>query len=294
MAYMFDRLYSLEFQEEGHPALDAWVEFAMRRRLKSRPLRKHDYRELTSRSLVLLYWHIGFFQDDLTALLSTGASVFALSVPGPEPVHLKPTVYAFCKHIGHGLVDYCAPAAFDLFAQAEHADGSSVDARLERILMGHPPYNPAKLQDPVSGRRVLCPKSVFLATPFVGSHYRPFVDGAKAAMRRLGIELRNPADEQKTIAVGAHVAEHINESDFVLANLRYERPNDRRRWNANVYYEIGYAAHAGKPVWGFSFAADRFTMPSDLAGIKHSIYSDENDLALQLIYGLRGVGDGGQ
>ena len=81
----------------------------------------------------------------------------------------------------------------------------------------------------------------------------------------------------------------IDKSDFVIANLTLPVRNTAS-WNANVWFEVGYAWKADKPGLLFRHPTDnsRLIMPSDVNNHIYFTYCDAIDLALQLFYGFGG------
>jgi hypothetical protein len=256
--------------------LSLWRSIATEASLPSpAPLVKYDYppEHVNSRSLVLLNWTQNFFRVDLDDLLKTGAHVVAYLEKGRT---LNPN--AVIHNVSKQLRDCCSEGSFkeELFRE-----------RLDCILEGNSPYAPFNLTFPMGGA---CPRpqSAFLATPRDEELYRPFYKGAVAALNTVGIQILNPAEERGTDEIKERVLRRIDECDLVIANLRLKKTDEERGYNPNVWYEIGYAWRANKPVLLFRHVSDWLKRPSDVQASDFQSYCDAIDLALQLFYGFGG------
>jgi len=278
----FNNLFYLEF-EAGHPMLAFWYSVAREHRLDTPcSLTKHDYSRLNVHSLVLLNWKVDFSQADLDALLRTEASVFAHIPSGAD---LLPGIVI--DNVLSRMAD-CCTEEFSSEPSRKIGQAPSLETRLRRILSGsRQVYDKIRLKRSLRAR-VQTPAAVFLASPFAPKQYDPFYRGVSAAMKKLGIRILNPGDEPGTDSVGDNVREDIRKCDFVIANLSNRIRQYEWSRNANVWYEIGYARHANKPVLLCSQAGDQFRMPSDVEGAKFVTYCDSIHLALQLFYGFGG------
>jgi hypothetical protein len=156
------------------------------------------------------------------------------------------------------------------------------------MMLGTPQiFGEIKLTRP-DGSAMKNPGTVFVATPYEPKLYHPFHDGVDAAMRAIGIEIVNPLDAGGNALIGQKVRDAIDGCDFLLANLRNRVQRYDWSRNANVWYEIGYAWKAKKPVLCWCHQNDQFRLPADLHGHGFLTYCDEVHLALQLFYGFGG------
>ena len=226
--------------------------------------------------LVLLDWTQGFFRRDLDNLLGTGASVIA---------HFRPATTISARvvidNVPLELLDCCSADAWNVWEQ------TLFRKRMTRILGGRRPYDPFELKSP-SHKIVTSPRFAFLSTPLDHDVEVPFVDGATAALENLGIEVLNPAGRSGTGAIDDKVIADLEKSHVVVANLRKTADEGYRGYNANVWFEIGFAWSLDKPVLMCRYAGDRFKRPSNLQSFEFISYSGNVDLALQLFYGFGG------
>ncbi len=280
--FAFDEFFSLGF-EPGDPMLDFWESSALGYALaQPAALGKNDYKRLTGRSLVLLNWKDEFYRADLLNLYETGASVFA-----HLPIGFKRNAGAVIDCIHPRMPDCCTPECARDPAR-KIGQSPSVKERLSRIMSGTAQiYGEIALSRP-DGRAIRKPGSVFVATPYDPKLYDPFLEGVGAAMRAIGMEIVNPRDAGGNALIGQKVRDDIDRCDFLLANLRNRVQRYEWSRNANVWYEIGYAWKANKPVLFWGHKDDQFRLPADLDGYECLTYCDAVHLALQLFYGFGG------
>ncbi len=239
-------------------------------------LKEFDYCNpaLDRGALVLLNWTQDFSRSDLDRLLATGAAVVAHFSAGAT---VSPRVVI--ENVPALLLDCCSEDNFD---------ERGFRRRINRLLSGSDPYANIRLMTP-QRMAVPRPQLVFLSTPLADGLYDHVEAAAPAAMDALGIGVRNPAEEPGTgSTIHLAVLDAIDACDVVIANLRQKRSRDERGYNANVWFEIGYAWKANKPVLLFRHADDWLKRPSDVQNFYFHTYSDAIDLALQLFYGFGG------
>ena len=257
--------------------LSVWQALAMEHRLLPVIEVKefiHAHAALDTRALVLLNWAQDFSRRDLDKLLSSGAAVVAHFSAGAT---ISPRVVI--ENIPALLLDCCSEDTFDK---------NGFRRRINRILAGDDPYANIHLMTP---ERVVVqkPASVFLSTPLADELFEHVDAAAPPAMKALGIRIRNPAEEPETgTTIHRAVLDAIDACDVVIANLREKRGKYERGHNANVWFEIGYAWKAKKPVLLFRHVDDRLKRPSDVENFNFHTYSDAIDLAMQLYYGFGG------
>jgi hypothetical protein len=268
----FERFFSLGFQaedKEQKDMLSLWSEIADHNRSPTpTPLVKYHFprKALNDRALILLHWTVDFRRADLDALLRTGASVVACLADGE-------TLYPgnVIENVPCRLLLCCSWEAF----------AKKLSDNRDSILGGQRAYPSFTLVGP-RGNAVSNPQSFFLANPFEDDR---FASGAKEA---LGTRLRYLLNEPGNIGIGDKVRDAINECAVVIANVGQDPGENDRGYNPNVWYEIGYAWKAEKPVVFFRHINNKSKWPSDIGEREFQTWSDPVDLALQLFYGLGG------
>ncbi len=275
------RIFAIGFGGR-HQVPAFWSNNARRHRAEAIFLGKRNFAGIGPGSLVLLNWALDHYENDMNLLLDKGALVSAHLQPGKE-VHAREVITC----IPRGLKDcWCERLPADAYSPDYE---NELTRRMDNMLSHGRPFGPIALEHPRrKGAKLSPPRKVFLASPFANSLYQPFREGVAEALKPLGIEVLNPGDVNGNATVNTDVTGAIDNCDAVIANLRNRDPNDHLSCCANVWFEIGYAYKAGKPVVLCRFADDRFEMPSDISGRKYLTYCDSIHLALQLFYGFGG------
>jgi hypothetical protein len=145
------------------------------------------------------------------------------------------------------------------------------------------------MYDPVVFGKILALEAnrskCFIATPFESDVGDDFEIGTVAGLEALGLLVNNPRNEFRAHQrITESIREMIDESTIVFANMRQSK---RSRFNANVFYEMGYAEGIGKIVLPFRHISDTQDVPVDVRDRAYIPYEDALDVAMQVYWGLK-------
>jgi hypothetical protein len=267
----FDTAWALGQWDPGDPVLRVWVRVADGHGVETTI--SGDIANvlllLTPQSLVLLKFGLDVANSTFEKLRKTKAKLIVY-IP-PDSRRIEP----------HMAVQLCSEGVLGFFAARDDLP-ASLERRLKNLYCGNPMFG--KIELSFRGEKSM-PQRAFLSSPF-GEFGAEFLDAAEAALLGRGIRVEDPRRVHRGIMIAHKVDALIDEADFVVANTRL---TDRGS-NPNVWLEIGYARHSGKPTILYLYAGDGKVIASDLEGTEYLEYHDGLDLAMQLYWGLEWIG----
>lgn len=187
-------------------------------------------------------------------------------------VYAKPDEWA-----GQMAMDCIRENAWDYIVR-ERYGYEQIRERIRRAFSGLSPYPEIRIP------RLKHHDKAFIITPYGPPDARDDnQSGIVPALESLNIVPVVSNEERRPTFVQRKVCDQIDESVLVIANIsQYGRSA-----NANVYFEIGYAAGRNIPVLLVRRANERWER-ADLSGIENIAYANCTDLALSLYFGLKG------
>ncbi len=288
---IIDNAWALGQWEQDDGVLSTWKRAIESSRIPARQRLDIDnvFGLLSPTSLVLLSYGLDVDHQTLTQLQATKSKLLIYIPAGSREISPDAAVHL------------CSQGVLGCFTERRDLPGS-LGRRLDNLLGKRRMFQKINLTLPNRGaslgRRIdnllvklslhdrAAPPCAFLASPYAPAIDSEFTNAAKAALLARGISVKDPRDVHIGGTIEEKVDALIQESDFMVANLRLTELG----FNPNVWMEIGYARGLGKQVVPFCFAGDAEPVASDLKGVDYLKYHDSLDLAMKLYWGLDWMG----